>query len=794
MTAPIATGWSDPVAGRESHPLTISALSRRTEKSEEMRNEYSEMEAKSITHTETAASGSISTGIILNNTGPVSFHLTDLGMTVRLFERAIDPDDPLFAGSFKTVATLVPVLGDGYTLAPGQSTPVLQVQAEDVNTDRIKDLLRDPHALHLEQAYYELETEDGLNYGFLEEVTRASTATIMVDFGDREWHKYRFASTVNRNPDGSPTGVRLADALNLLGVEFQTVMQYDNEEPPNEIRRVLARVQKEDGVWVPSSDPDQFAQWAVFGSNDDFADVNLDFEDVVLHAGDMATLVFARDVDGDGLYAWDEQHYGTSDDSGNADYDSDGLTDYVEVSPRQVDNGACPEPPCFEPAGWDVEVQGQAPYHVFSDPRAADGDEDGLDDQEERGGCEVAGEYDPTFADETACTAGGGVWLGTPTDPNNKDTDGDGISDFDDAAPTVPARTLRVKQDSLCDPDVDECGASWTEAFPYLQDAILEAKTSNLDDSDPDNDVSEIWVASGAYTFDTMQPLLPHVGIYGGFFGVETKRSQRAGLPTTVDGSGAAPGQVAFCNAPLSSLGAHGAVLDGLTMTYWSYGALDMAGNSEDVMLRNMQFIGNGNEDGGVWGGAMKIQGGGSWTLENCVLANNRTSPAGGAMFAAATDGYALELVIRDCQFLDNWALAPQYVTPLEDNWGGGAIYAGKGPSSQVDKLHLTDCLFLNNSLEAPAYYTARGGAVYAWKPHDLAVTNCVFHHNYVTSPTGYAWAETDNGMWAYVDTDDSCAVTNLHIRRKRPISKLQRGIVHRRCRSEASPKPGFRL
>ena len=30
MTAPIATGWSDPVAGRESHPLTISALSRRT--------------------------------------------------------------------------------------------------------------------------------------------------------------------------------------------------------------------------------------------------------------------------------------------------------------------------------------------------------------------------------------------------------------------------------------------------------------------------------------------------------------------------------------------------------------------------------------------------------------------------------------------------------------------------------------------------------------------------------------------------------------------------------------------
>jgi hypothetical protein len=28
--APIATGWSDPVAGRDSHPLKIRAFSRRT--------------------------------------------------------------------------------------------------------------------------------------------------------------------------------------------------------------------------------------------------------------------------------------------------------------------------------------------------------------------------------------------------------------------------------------------------------------------------------------------------------------------------------------------------------------------------------------------------------------------------------------------------------------------------------------------------------------------------------------------------------------------------------------------
>jgi hypothetical protein len=30
--APIATGWSDPVAGRELHPLKIQAFPRRTQK------------------------------------------------------------------------------------------------------------------------------------------------------------------------------------------------------------------------------------------------------------------------------------------------------------------------------------------------------------------------------------------------------------------------------------------------------------------------------------------------------------------------------------------------------------------------------------------------------------------------------------------------------------------------------------------------------------------------------------------------------------------------------------------
>jgi hypothetical protein len=759
------------------------------EKSEELRNESSRLEAKSRTHTETVSSGEISTGIVLTNTGPVSYRLTDLGMTVRLFERGIDPDDPLYVGSFKTVATLIPALGEnGFTLAPGQSTPVLQVQAQNVNVDRVKDFLRDPHALHLEQAYFEMETAEGLNYGFIEEATRASTATLLIDFGDGEWHKYRLATNVNRDANGNATGVRMADALDVLEIGFQTAMKYADPEHTVPICRVLTHVQKDDGTWLPEDpDPyniDRYAMWAAFGTNDDFEDDTLDFEDVVLHAGDVAMLVFALDADQDGVYGWEEDHYGSSDDAGNADYDGDGLTDFEEVCPQPVD----PNDPNTEylPAGWDVQVRGDPPYRAFSDPRLADGDEDGLNDKEERGGCEVGGEYDPTFIDQAACTAGGGVWLGTPTDPNKKDTDGDGIPDLDDAAPTVPARTLRVKPDS---PGGD--GSTWSMAFSDLQDAILEAKTSNIDDTDPDNDVSEIWVASGAYTFTEAQPLLPHVGIYGGFVGVETKRAQRAGLSTIIDGS-AVSGFPAFDTRGLG-LNAEGAVLDGLTLTNWNPGAMYILASS-DVALRNMQFIGNGKQDPSPewWGGAI-AGADGSWTLEHCIFANNVAAKNGGAISASW-----LQLVIRDCQFLDNKVV----VSEGQQEWGGGAIsiwggyaslnistsrfvgnkveeapgttnflfggaiYAGThgymGEDVQLDQLHLTDCVFSGNALIGDGdNRPARGGAVLAYQVRDLCVTNCLFQHNWVRSNTMYTFFDTGNAMFAYVHEGHFCNITS---------------------------------
>lgn len=692
------------------------------EQSEELRNESSRLEAKSRTHTETVSSGEISTGIVLTNTGPVSYCLTDLGMTVRLFERGVDPDDPLYVGSFKTVTTLMPVLGDdGFTLAPGQSTPVLQVQAEDVNVDRIRDFLRDPHALHLEQAYFEMETAEGLNYGFIEEATRASTATLMIDFGDGEWHKYRFATNVNRAADGSATGVRLGNALELLGVEFQTMTNVEQG------RTLLTHILETDGeTWVPALDDDPNDMedfWVAFGTSDDFDHdpANpVNFEDMVLQAGDVAMLVFTLDADGDGVFGWEEDHYGSSDDAGNADYDGDGLTDDEEVNPQPDPN----DPNSFVPAGWDVQVGDDPPYRAFSDPRLADGDEDGWNDSEEKD---------------------------NGTDPNKRDTDADGIDDAEDTWPLNPARILRVDRDASGAGD----GTTWEDAYPSLQVAITDAGTFNSD-GDATNDVTEIWVAVGSYDqFDAQVSFPAYVGVYGGFTASETKRAQRTlSYGSVIDGDGKSHRAFRFA-------GAHGAVLDGFQISNWSYSTADggafYVSNTDNLTLRNIWFIANSSHSGGV----LRMEGG-DLLVENCTFAGNECTNVGGAVSCSFAD-----LEIRDCRFENNYAHS-----------GGGAIHRGSG----TGRVIVSRCQFLDNEVWATDYDPnyPRGGAVCCVTAGDFceefSLTDCAFIANRCQSygirdygAGGAVWAMADyisvvNCLFLRNEVMTDCGGQNLNV------------------------------
>ena len=127
--------------------------------------------------------------------------------------------------------------------------------------------------------------------------------------------------------------------------------------------------------------------------------------------------------------------------------------------------------------GWIVQVTlrdgSMIDFRVYSDPRRADSDADGVDDIQEK-------------ADGT--------------NPNSRDTDQDGLADGVDPRPTIQAGILYVLFGNTA-PDPGE-GTSWGTAFGELFDAMSESESRN-GDGDATNDISEIWVGSGAYVLNS---------------------------------------------------------------------------------------------------------------------------------------------------------------------------------------------------------------------------------------------------------------------------------------------------
>ncbi len=644
MTTELTVGWQ-------------GTWTSQTTASKSTENSYSDYTTDSRTRTETAASGSMSGGVRLVNTGPVTYTLTDFGLTVRYWS----PGTGSTNGEFKTLATLVPALGvNGITLAPGDSTPVLQVQATGLNASRVKEFMARPNSLQLEPAFYEMQNAEGLNFDFLEEVTRWRTARVEIDYGNGTSEEYRVATNVERNEDGTYAGVTMGFVMsNILHVPYQTTNLQALVPTNASNERVLYQVRNV----VTTSATNGF--WIVTLSGEGTPLEHPNFAEIVLQAGDEILLSFIRDDDGDGLFNPEEQHYGT-DDNATTDSDGDWLPDVFEAR-----------------TGWDVVLPGRT-YHVYSDPRVADQDGDGLTDSYE---------------------------LELGTDPTKSDTDDDGLADGVDPFPTVPAKVLRVKWDAT---GLNN-GSSWGNALTNLQDALTLARNGLATTGNPADDVAEIWVAAGVYkpTTDSNDKyayfsLVNNVALYGGFSGVETKLSQRESNPlyngTVLSGDllnndastyGENPNTFADNSYRVCRAGydvGSGTVLDGFTIT---------GGNNPDS-----------------WGGGMDSIG--HPQLRNLAFRANYAY-AGGGLFQNDSEG-AGELLVSDCLFLQNSA----------DVAGGGIYFNGdyvEGSSGLV----LTNCQFLQNEsrhkteVNAAVAYGGGGAVVYAVR---VTMDNCTFTLN----------------------------------------------------------------
>jgi predicted outer membrane repeat protein len=271
-------------------------------------------------------------------------------------------------------------------------------------------------------------------------------------------------------------------------------------------------------------------------------------------------------------------------------------------------------------------------------------------------------------------------------------------------------------------------GTSWENAFVELRDALEAA-------SEPEGNLTAIWVAAGTYT-----PALPGtersatfelirgVEIYGGFAGYETNAKLRQpALHQTIlsgdlngdDGPGGSNRDDNCYHVLTAGEQAGTAVLDGLIITggqadgtdapsdAWGGGLLVLGGWP---VLRDCWFTGNrANEGGAIYHTGERI------FVWDSRFTDNWASEFGGAIY---TEGFGI--TVRNSQFVENIAGS-----------AGGAVAHLFGVSS------LLNCLFDRNQA------SGIGGAVTNWSG-ELEAYRCLFRGN--QSDSGAAWDNRGQG------------------------------------------------
>jgi hypothetical protein len=287
-------------------------------------------------------------------------------------------------------------------------------------------------------------------------------------------------------------------------------------------------------------------------------------------------------------------------------------------------------------------------------------------------------------------------------------------------------------------------GASWTTAYMYLQDALLDVAPN-----------TEIRVAMGSYN-----PERYELGEVGSGNNLETFRMvNRVSLLGGYAGRGQPDPDLRDSNTYVSVLDGDfssayvvtlddtnkTAILDGFTVTGGYDGGLNslngspqisnctMSGNRDTGMintgapiLRNCIFSANG---GFVLGGGLLNQTGGQPQLIDCVFSDNVASWRGAAI------GNEGSMRLRGCTFLRNRTA------------GGGAIY-------NEGNLEAVNCFFLGNIADEPIF-TGFGGAIVSWQR--LTLTGCVFIGNEARTWIHGRYPVRGGAVYAYNATITDC-------------------------------------
>lgn len=257
-------------------------------------------------------------------------------------------------------------------------------------------------------------------------------------------------------------------------------------------------------------------------------------------------------------------------------------------------------------------------------------------------------------------------------------------------------------------------GTDWANAYVDLQSALTVADNSEL--------VEEIWIAEGVYyptTGDDRSAhfrLIDDVGIYGGFQGTESNRSQRNWrvFETVLSGDIGVPGDPidnsyhVLIASDVNSTG----ILDGVTISdgYATGSAQDEADVGAAIFnergrptINNVVFKNNFSNgefpDGG--GGAVYNILGANGTFTDCVFINNESRLGGGVYVGESDPSF------HRCYFEAGNAIA------------GGGIHNTRGSHSLIDQ-----CIFFENQ-------SVQGAAITNELASHATIQHCKFESNH---------------------------------------------------------------
>lgn len=389
-----------------------SSQSWSEEQSQENSTALDQGEAYEQSNDISTSSGGISMAVQLSNGGDISYTLSNLFLSATYLDLT-RPDPIMPIGNLKFENSLG---FPAFTLAPGESSGLLNFASSELSIDTAKGLLADSNGLIIQPAIFDMLDENGVSYTFNNTAMQVQDAMVIIDFaGLNGLRNLRLMLATNADPNIS--GINVSEALqSIIGLSvvtdatngFLTAVQgISNNEPAG--RWVMmhgAQTGNDKIVTTIYTTPDDKSRVQQLNSNVGNIVSSYELTQISLHGGDILHLVYMLDDDQDGISNRDERLYGTS--ANNSDSDGDQLDDGTEIN------------------GWEFSYQksdATIKQKVTSNPLVRDTDGDGLTDFEEANVMETDSSL--------------------KRNPQSRDTDGDGLGDFiDDISAGVFAENI----------------------------------------------------------------------------------------------------------------------------------------------------------------------------------------------------------------------------------------------------------------------------------------------------------------------------------------------------------------